>query len=92
MDSAVDIRTQQMRDFEASLPGGFYDAMSQKVVTMEASKKHVKIDGKTMINTELLFSRAIGLQGSSREAIDVKEVLTYKLAPGQLQCLQVLVT
>ena len=70
-----------MKTFEASLPTGFYDTISKKVVTMEASKKYVKIGGKMMVNTELLFARVTGLHGSSREPIDIKELLTHELSP-----------
>ena len=34
-----------------------------------------------MFNTTLLFSRVIGLQASSRETIDIRNLLSYELAP-----------
>ena len=81
VDQAHDIGLQQMKTFEAALPNGFYDTISKKVITMEASKKHVKMGEKTIVNTELLFSRLLGLQGSCRESLDIKELLTYELSP-----------
>lgn len=81
VDQAHDIGLQQMKRFEAALPNGFYDTISKKVITLEASKKHVKMGEKTIVNTELLFSRLLGLQGSCREFLDIKDLLTYELSP-----------
>ena len=56
--------------------------LSQKrVITMDVTKKHVKIGAAKMFNTTLLFSRVIGLQASSRETIDIWNPLSYELAP-----------
>ena len=44
-------------------------------------KKHVQIGEAKIFNNTLLCSRVIGLQASSRETIDIQNLLSYKLAP-----------
>ena len=48
---------------------------------MDVTRKHIKIGAAKMFNTTLLFSRVIGLQASSRETIDIRNLLSYELAP-----------
>ena len=66
---------------EKTWPVGFYGPISKKVITMDVTRKHVKIGAANMFNTTLLFSRVIGLQASSRETIDIRNLLSYELAP-----------
>ena len=47
---------------------------------MDVTRKHVKIGAAKMFNTTLLFSRVIGLQASSKETIDIRNLLSYELA------------
>ena len=44
------------------------------------SGKYVKVGDTQMFNTELIYTRVIGIQGSSRE-IDIKQLLSYELSP-----------
>ena len=61
-------------------PVGFYGPISKKVITMNVTRKHVKMGATKIFNTTLLFSRVIGLQASSRETIDIQNLLSYELA------------
>ena len=81
VDNAVDIGTKQMELTEKSWSVGFYGPISKKVITMDVTRKHVKNGAAKMLNTTLLFSRVIGLQASSRETIDIRNLLSYELAP-----------
>ena len=81
VDNAVDIGTKQMEVAENTWPVGFYGPISKKVITMDVTRKHVKIGAARIINTTLLFSRIIGLQASSRETIDIQNLLSYELSP-----------
>jgi len=47
---------------------------------MVVAKKGIPIGSKVLYDTQLIFSRVIGLQASSRE-VDFKDVLSYELAP-----------
>ena len=51
------------------------------VITMDVTIKHVHIGAAKIFNTTLQFSRVIELQASSRETIDIQNLLSYELAP-----------
>ena len=47
---------------------------------MTATKKSVQIGDKKLFDTNIIFSRLIGIQASSRE-VDIKKFLDHELAP-----------
>ena len=47
---------------------------------MATTRNGIAIGSKVVYDTELIFSRVIGLQASSRK-VDFKDVLSYELAP-----------
>ena len=63
-DQSVKIGQQQMKDFESRWPDGFNSTINKKVVTMATMRKHIKIDNTELYDTNLIYSRVIGLQGS----------------------------
>lgn len=75
----VEIGTIQMKDFENGWPKSFYDRIPQKVTTMVATKKHVKAGNAKICDTQIIYSRVIGLQASSRD-INVEKVLSHELS------------
>ena len=77
---AVEIGSNQMKEFEQGWPKSFHEKLSHKVTTQVDSRKHIKVGDTKVYDTELIFSRVIGLQASSRE-VDVKELLSYELSP-----------
>ena len=79
VEQAVEIGKAQMISFENALPTGFYETISKKVVTMNSTKKSIRIGGKDVYDLNLIYSRVLGLQ-LSRE-IDLMDVLKYELAP-----------
>ena len=80
VDEAIDIGTRQMEEFERKLPDGFYDSIPMKVETMAVTKKSVKVADSKVYNTELIYSRVMGLQASSRD-INISEVISCELSP-----------
>lgn len=78
--NVVTIGTEQMIVFESQLPEGLYETISKKVVTMDHGRKHVKVAAGKVFDTNLIYSRVIGLQASGRD-IDIKDVLGHELAP-----------
>ena len=78
--NAVTIGVEQMKAFESRLPGGLYETITKKVVTMDHAKKHVKVGAVKVFDTNLIYSRVIGLQASGRD-IDIEDVLDHELAP-----------
>ena len=80
VDKAIDIGTRQMKEFERKLPDNFYESIPMKVMTMAATKKSLKMGDSKVYNTELIYSRVIGLQASSRD-ISISEVISCELSP-----------
>ena len=80
VDKCLEIGKGQMTEFEEGLPDGFYAPIRRKVVTMTASKKSVQIGDQRVFDTNVIYSRLIGLQASSRE-IDILKFLDHELAP-----------
>ena len=80
VQNAVEIRTGQMKYFESSLPEGFYQTISKKVVTMANSRKHVNIRSEKVFDCNLIYSRLIGLLVNGRD-IKIEDVIRYELAP-----------
>ena len=75
------IGKKQMCDFEKSWStGGFYKTIHKLVITMAASKKYIPIGELKLFNTNLIFSRVISLQASSRR-VDFVEFIGTELAP-----------
>ena len=80
VDKAVDIGTKQLKEFESNLPGGFHDTISMRVVTMLLMKKSIDVGDKKVYDTNLIYSRVIGLQASSRD-VNFNDVLSCELSP-----------
>ena len=79
VDRAVSIGQTQQEEFETSWPKGFRASISKKVITMAAMKKHIKVGSTSVYDTNLIYSRVIGLQGS--RDISMKDILQYELSP-----------
>ena len=61
VDEAVAFGKRQWKDYEGRLSDGFYSAIT-KVVTMAVGKKtSVKLGSDFIFDTELIYSRTIGL-------------------------------
>ena len=60
---------------------------------MAVAPKSVRVGVTKALNTNLIYSRGVGLQASSRQ-VDIKEVLAHELAPiptmftdvGEMRC------
>ena len=64
VDETIDIGTRQMEEFKSKLPDGFYDSIPMNVETRAVTKKSVKVVDNKVYNTELIYSRVMGLQAS----------------------------
>ncbi|KAL8593372.1 hypothetical protein ACOMHN_065978 [Nucella lapillus] len=80
VDKTITIAEEQVAAFEMTLPQGYWNAIPKRVTTMAMSGKGVKVGPELMYDTELIFSRIIGLQASSKN-VDFQDVLSYELAP-----------
>ncbi len=80
VDKAIAIGTKQLKDFESNLPGGFHDTIIMNVETMSIMKKSIDAGDKKVYDTNLIYSRVIGLQASSRD-VHISDVLQSELSP-----------
>ena len=76
--NALELGNRQMEEFEAGWPASFHKNLKKTVKTMPDVKKSIKIDDTPVYDTELLYSRIIGLQ-QSRE-MNIQDVLSYELS------------
>jgi len=69
VDNSVQVSSSQMKEFEQSWPENFHGTISKKIVTMATLKKHIKVSDGKVFDTNLIYTRVIGLQASSREKL-----------------------
>ena len=74
---SVEIGNKQMKEFQESLPDGFYATLPKKVITMENKKTKAKV--VEVYNTELIHSRVMSLL--SVDQISLEDLLNYEIAP-----------
>ena len=75
-----------MKQFETGWPKTFYEPLSNKVVTMSVTKKRIKLGSADCVNTNLFYSRVMGLM-SSRD-VDLTDVFSHE-PKCQLRCLKI---
>lgn len=76
---SMQIGRNQMISFEESWPRGFHETISKKVVTMNESKKHIKVGEVEVYNTEVIFARVVCLLSAGQ--INLDEIFCYELSP-----------
>lgn len=76
----VSIGQDMMTKYESSWPQGFNDVLHKQVHTLAETKRHIKVGSTKVYDTNIIYSRIIGLQASGRE-MNLAETLTYELAP-----------
>ena len=74
VQDSVEVGREQMSEFERTWPEHFHDTVSKRITTMAVTKKSIKVDENNLFDTNLIYSRVVGLQASSRE-VDIKHVL-----------------
>lgn len=67
-----------MKDYEDHWPSSFHKPLSKKVVTMSASRKHVKVGQEDVYDPNLIYSRVLGLQHV--RDVNLKDVMKFELA------------
>ena len=80
VDNVVAIGEELMKNFEESLPKGFYQAISKKVITLAAGCRSLKIGDSKVYDLNAIYSRVIALLASDRD-MDIKDLFSYELSP-----------
>jgi len=78
VDKAVEIGADQLIQFEALWPEGFYSSLAKQVTTFAAKKKRLTIDDNPVMDQEATYARVIGLLVSQRD-LDLEQVLSTEL-------------
>ena len=80
VDDSIQLGENKMKNFQKSLPGGFYDTISRKVKTMADGRKGVKAGKKVVLDSEAIYVRALGLRHINPDS-DFEKLLVYELSP-----------
>lgn len=78
VDRALEIGADQLKQFEASWPEGFYTSLTKQVVTFGVKKKRLTVEEHPVMDQEAIYARVIGLLVSQRD-LDLKRVLATEL-------------
>ena len=79
-DSCVLVGKKQVKSFISALPDSFYNPLTMSVKTMNKLKKSISMNDIEVIDTSLIYSRAIALQ-LTNNAMKVENVFKYELSP-----------
>lgn len=79
VDYSLEIGLAQMKDFEKGFPENFHKSIAKKVVSMADKNKCVVKNSKGIPDPNVIYSRIIGIQASSRE-IDISKTLDHELS------------
>ncbi|KAF5296717.1 hypothetical protein FQA39_LY12417 [Lamprigera yunnana] len=71
--------TQQFKKFQKSWPSSFHLPVQKLVITGSIAKKHVHVGTVKVVDIDIIYSRVIGFQASSRQ-VDGSRVLSHKLS------------
>ena len=74
---SFEIGNKQMKEFQKSLPDGFYATLPKQVITMENKKTKTQV--VEVYNTEFMYSRVMCLL--SVDQISLDDLFNYELAP-----------
>lgn len=80
VNKAVKFGTNQMESFENGWPHTFHATIPKCVTTMTISRKHVKVGDHRMLDTEMIYARAMALQCSLRN-FDMNNLMAHELSP-----------
>ena len=79
VDRALEIGREQLKQFEASWPDGFYNTLSKQVVTFAERKKRLSVGESAIVDQEAIYyARVIGLLVSQRD-LNLQQVLATEL-------------
>ena len=79
VDDALCIGSAMTAEFSAALPGGFYQPLKKKVITMEASERSIKVGGKNVYDKEMFYARM--LVTSQKRDVYLQELFQFELSP-----------
>ncbi len=79
VDNAYNIGKCQLGKFEDSWPKGFHDTIHKEVLTMATKQKNIKVAGKEIYDTGVIYAQVMNLQ-KSRD-FDTDNPIAHELSP-----------
>ena len=79
VDKSVSIGEHQLQAFKANWPESFKSSLTKQIVTMSDSRRKIKLGEISLFDTNLIYSRVMGLIGACN--IDLKTVFQHELSP-----------
>lgn len=76
---AISKGKEVIKKFKESWPSGFYQTISQPVITMDTTKKFVKIGEHRVYDQSFIYARIYGLMASNRD-IKMEDCLATEMA------------
>ena len=77
--NALQIGEAMLSKFKAKLPSGFHQSIRKEVITMENTKKSMKLGDTAMYDPERLYARMLIV--SQKRDLNLKDVFSHELCP-----------
>ena len=78
-DRAVEMGKAQLLSFEKNWPASFNDPIPKQIVTVEITKKSLRVGDKNVHDVNSIYFRVLGLQQSGD--INLLDVIKHELPP-----------
>ena len=78
VDKALEVGLEQLKQFEASWPDGFYNTLSMQFVTFSERTKRLSVGESAIVDQEAIYARVIGLLVSQRD-LNLQQLLATEL-------------
>ena len=75
---STEVGREQLKQFEASWPAGFYNTLLKQVVTFAERTKRISVGERAIVDQEAIYARVIGLLVSQHD-LDLQQVLATEL-------------
>ena len=77
VDRALEVGREQLKQFEALWPAGFYNTLSKQVVTFAERKKRLSVGESAIVDQEAIYALVNGLLVSQRD-LDLQSSMTME--------------
>lgn len=78
VDKAYELGKMQKKEFQVTWPDSFYKHLKRVAVPMTANQKSINVGREKIIDTGVLYARALGLREGSRS---IESMLETELSP-----------
>lgn len=79
VDNAIELGRKMMEEFQGMWPASFHKTLHKCVTTMAQVKKNSKVNSMKILDTEMIYARAMALQCSQRN-YNTQDLMSHELA------------